>query len=391
VTTAPVPRSARYAALDGLRGLAAAAIVVHHAWLFDNGDTHPHHVDAFDSVMDELRLGVALFFVLSGFLVYRPFVAAALDGRERPSLAVYARRRVARILPAYWLVLAGSFALLAAIDHPNQATWGQLPIFLVFAQNQVTATHGHLDPPMWSLTVEVCFYAVLPLVALAAARLAMNRTAQLGLCVGLAVAGLAFCVVADGAGWGVTVTDSLLTQIPVFACGMAVAVLAHRRTIRARTGWLMIVAAVPLMVFGGWLEVADFPGNGPLRTALCDVPAAVGFALVVGALVAAPIRARALSNATMRWLGTLSYGMYLWHFPLIYGLRAAGLWPSELVPAMVLTLAGSIVLAAISWYGLERPIVRWAHRSSGPPEELTGRASATPPHLAIPAAAAPPG
>lgn len=382
MTTAAAPRSARYAALDGLRGLAAAAIVVHHAWLFD----HHGSASALDSVLDELRLGVALFFVLSGFLVYRPFVAAALDGGPRPSLRVYARRRAARILPAYWLVLAVAFVVLDAIDHPGRATLAQLPIFLLFAQNQFSATHGHIDPPMWSLTVEVSFYAVLPLVALVAARLATWRAAQLGLCAVLAAFGLAFCFVADAAGWGVTVTDSLLTQLPVFACGMAVAVLAHGRRVSARIGGLMVAAAVPLMIFGGWLEVVDFPGNGPLRTALCDVPAAVGFALVVGALVASPLRAPLLSSRPMRELGTLSYGMYLWHFVLIYVLRAAGLWPSSLVAAMVLLLACSIACAAVSWYGLERPIVRWAHRRGG-------RVSAKPPPppRAVPATATPPG
>jgi peptidoglycan/LPS O-acetylase OafA/YrhL len=94
----------------------------------------------------------------------------------------------------------------------------------------------------------------------------------------------------------------------------------------------------------------------------------------------------------MRELGTLSYGMYLWHFVLIYVLRAAHLWPHELFPAMALTLVGSIVLAAISWYGLERPIVRWAHRSTTRdplPDELTDRASTTSPQRAVPATAGP--
>jgi peptidoglycan/LPS O-acetylase OafA/YrhL len=277
-------------------------------------------------------------------------------------------------------VLAVSFVVLAALSHPARATLAQLPIFLAFAQNQFTATHGHLDPPMWSLTVEVSFYAVLPLVALVAARLATNRAAQLGLCVLLALVGLGFCFLADHEAWGVTVTDSLLTMLPVFACGMAVAVLAHRRTIRARTGWLLIGAATPLMVLGGLLEIHSYPDNTAMRTALVDVPASIGFALVVGALVASPIRARALDNAPMRELGTLSYGMYLWHFPLIYGLRAAHLWPHELVPAMAITLAGATGLAAVSWYGLERPVVRWAHRSttSELPGELIDRPAPAP-------------
>ena len=68
----------RLLALDGLRGLAAVAIVVHHAWMFS-----AHGTTLADSALDEMRLGVTLFFVLSGYLVFGPFVAAALDERDR--------------------------------------------------------------------------------------------------------------------------------------------------------------------------------------------------------------------------------------------------------------------------------------------------------------------
>ena len=351
----------RLLALDGLRGLAAMAIVVHHAWMFDHGDGHVATLSLLDRGLDELRLGVTLFFVLSGYLVFGPFAAAALDGRDRPSMRRYALKRAARILPAYWLVLAGAFALTAATNHPMRVSTGDLPLFLVFAQNQAAATHGHVDPPMWSLCVEVTFYALLPLVALVVARLGRDRRRQLALIAGLFAAGVLACLIAAAAGWPPTVTDSLMTTVPLFAAGMAVAVLAHGRTISNRAAAALIGGGIVLVLAGATVESVAALQGGPLRTAVSDTPAAVGFALIVGALVAAPLRARPLTAGPLLFAGAISYGLYLWHFPVIYGLRAAGAWPGELVPAMALTLAFAVLLATCSWLAIERPVLRWAH------------------------------
>ncbi len=361
----------RLLALDGLRGLAAVAIVVHHAWMFDHGDSHVATMSLMDRGLDELRLGVTLFFVLSGYLVFGPFVAAALDGRDQPSRRRYALKRAARILPAYWLALAGAFALTAATHHPMGVSGAQLPLFLVFAQNQVAATNGHVDPPMWSLCVEVMFYAALPLLALAVARLGTDRRRQLALIAAVFAAGVLACVVTDLAGSPRTVTDSLLTCVPLFAAGMGVAVLTHGRTLSARAAVALIAAGVVLVVAGATVESAAALEAGPLRLAVSDTPAAIGFALIVAALVAAPLRARALTLRPVLFAGAISYGLYLWHFPVIYGLREAGAWPSQLVPAMALTLALAAVLASASWYLVERPILDAAHRRTNLKKRLS--------------------
>jgi peptidoglycan/LPS O-acetylase OafA/YrhL len=373
-------RAGRLLALDGLRGLAAVAIVIHHAWMFS-----AHGMTLADRALDELRLGVTLFFVLSGYLVFGPFVAAALDGRDQPSKRRYALKRAARILPAYWLVLIGAFALTAATHHPMRVEAGQLPLFLVFAQNQVEAVRGHLDPPMWSLAVEASFYVLLPIVAIAVVRLGRDRRAQLLLVVALGAAGLLCCAVGTALDWPRTVTDSLLTTLPLFACGMAVAVIAHGRTYRARTGTLLALAGLPLVLAGAIVESAAGLEAGSLRFLVSDFPAAVGFALVVAALVASPLRARPLTVAPVLFAGTISYGLYLWHFPVIYGLHEASLWPSAPLPAMALVLALTFVPATISWYLLEQPVLRRAHRrrrasapSSSPRRPDSPRAAAQP-------------
>jgi peptidoglycan/LPS O-acetylase OafA/YrhL len=373
----------RLLALDGLRGLAAVAIAIHHTWMFT-----AHGMTIADRVLLEMRLGVTLFFVLSGYLVFGPFVAAALDGRAQPDRGRYALKRAARILPAYWLVLAGAYALTAATHHPMGIDADQLPLFLVFAQNQVAAVHGHLDPPLWSLAVETSFYVLLPIVAIAVAHLGRNRDAQLALVLGLAGLGVLACALGTAFDWPRTVTDSLLTTLPLFACGMAVAVVTHDRTVSSRTGVWLIAAGLPLMIAGAVVEDAFGLQAGALRPMVSDLPVAAGFALVVAALVASPLRARPLTVAPILFAGTVSYGLYLWHFPVIYGLREAHLFPSSPVPAMALVLVLALGLATISWYALEQPVLRWAHRRR---RGGTSAPSASPQRRDSPRAAAQPG
>src|SRR5438067_1774084 len=99
---APPPGNPRFPLLDPLRAVAALCIVVTHTagW---SGFNSAHALGAWTARLD---CGVAIFFVLSGFLLYRPFVAARLDGRDGPRVLRYARRRALRILPAYWVALA---------------------------------------------------------------------------------------------------------------------------------------------------------------------------------------------------------------------------------------------------------------------------------------------
>jgi peptidoglycan/LPS O-acetylase OafA/YrhL len=359
--------SARLGALDGLRGLAALGIVFLHVWMFDHGDANGGFDPrtALDKAINELRLGVVLFFVLSGFLLYRPFLAAARGERPFPALRAYARRRAARLLPAYWFALAGSFALLGWLDHPLRATTGELPVFLLFGQNYVAETAKHLDPPMWSLAVEVSFYAALPLVGFLALRAGPRRSAQLALCGALALAGVAYTALSVARAWPWTATATLPIHLTEFAAGMAVAVVLHRRRL-SRRGGLALVATGVALVAGDALSHELAAGTTMAQRVVRDLPAALGFALIVGAVAGAPLRSRALVVAPVRTLGTLSYAIYLWHYLAIMYLRARGAWPADMAEALVLTLALTLPVATLSWFAIERPALRWARRYDEP-------------------------
>jgi peptidoglycan/LPS O-acetylase OafA/YrhL len=361
---APGPAGPRLDALDGLRGLAALGVLVLHVWMFSYGDLHKPPKGALDYAIGELRLGVQLFFVLSGFLIFRPFVAAALDGARRaPRLSRYAIRRAARILPGYWLALGASFLLLRHLDHPMQVDAGRLPVFLLFAQNHFKETIKHLDPPMWTLAIEVSFYATLPIAGLLAVRLGPSRARLAALTLLVVAGGLLSTVLAYTHAWPQTLSTSLLPHLGEFGAGMTVAVLLHGRRLGARRAAAIAVVGIAAVVANSYWHALGI-GSRDLRNLVGDAPGIAGLALIVAALVAGPWRATLLARGPAKWLGTISYGVYLFHFPVIVGLRMTGHWPlgdalgHQLLAVMAITLPA----ATLSWLAVERPAIAWARR-----------------------------
>jgi peptidoglycan/LPS O-acetylase OafA/YrhL len=354
----------RLLALDGLRGVACAGIVLVHVWMYDHGVAGGGgEKNPLDLVIGELRLAVPLFFVLSGFLVYRPFVAAALDGRGAPSLRTYALRRAARILPAYWVTVIGAFFLLRAIDHPFAIPAAHLPTFLLFGQNYDPDTIGRLDPPLWTLCVEVTFYLLVPLIGLLALRLGRRRGRQLALVAALTVLGVGLVAAAALGHWPRTTTTSLITNLTSFAAGMLAAAVVHRRELRRPVALALLLGGIALIV-GDGVWHAGAIGSQELRDVVADQPAALGFGLVVAAFAGCDLRAGPLAAAPLTTVGTLSYAAYLWHFPAIYALRHFELWPGNLALAYAATMAVTYAVALVSWHALEQPIIRLAHRTT---------------------------
>ncbi len=347
---------ARNHALDGLRGLAALGVLTLHVWMFTVQRAHDRR-ELVSLLTGELRLGVVLFFVLSGYLLAGPWVASALDERPAPRLGRFAVKRAARIAPAYWVAMLGSFWLLSGTGHGYEVSAGQLPLFAVFGQNYVGAVEGKLDPPMWSLVVEVSFYAALPLVGWLFVR-AARRGRMVLVCAGLVGAGLLWNAAGVAHAWRDTAMDTLPTFLPVFACGMAAAVLAHRRAPSRLQWWALLVAGFAFVAANAWWH---HQGTGVTGHVVRDLPAAAGFALVVAAVAARP--PAALSCAPLRGLGTISYGLYLWHLPVLLWLRFEGLLPGTgFVGPWVEVAALSVLVAIASWVFVERPVIEAAGR-----------------------------
>jgi len=329
--------------LDGLRGLAVVAILAYHL----APDAFPFGWAAVD-----------LFFVLSGYLI----TAICLENLDAPGFLVnfYARRGL-RIWPIYYLAVA-TVALMPTWDAAGlgyHLTYTQTaPGFLRDLLGNQSPLGDAGWPPMahtWSLAVEEQFYCLWPAMLLLLGR----RSA-----VPLAAAVVACGVAARASGFGMY---QAATRGDGLAAGAVLAVvLAPKTGPRRRLAPAATAAAATSAAIVAFLMLA-YPGC-PLdyhyRHPGLEVPAAVlaSFAAVAaaaclsGSRPLSPLRSIALTRA-----GTISYGLYLYHFPIYGLLDILGVrWPG--VPTWPLKVGATLAAAIVSWHLVERPILRLKDR-----------------------------
>jgi peptidoglycan/LPS O-acetylase OafA/YrhL len=387
--------SGRNPALDGLRVLAASAVLLIHVGAQTGQEFTGTPVSW---VISRAEIGVAIFFVLSGLLLYRPWAAAALTGQPRPRAGLYFLRRALRILPAYWVVV---IVALVTLNHAHIRSLTSWLWYLLLAQNydlhpwwQGEGANGLAQ--MWSLVIEVAFYLVLPLLAAALAWWAARagpdpgrRARRLigGLCL-LALSSYGFLVLAFHPSLRLWLGLTLPHFMTWFAGGMVLAVLsewAHAeqppdgpaarlcRTVAASAGpcWLIAAAA---------FAIACTPLAGPETLtvpSLWNDEFMIALYTLIATAIVAPVALQParptwvrglLGNRAVSYLGQISYGIFLWQFLVIYAffnvfhLKDAFQgrfysWP-EALGILVIVAAVTTALAAISYHVLEQPIQR---------------------------------
>jgi peptidoglycan/LPS O-acetylase OafA/YrhL len=215
---------------------------------------------------------------------------------------------------------------------------------------------------MWTLTVEVSFYALLPLLGALALRARGGRVL------------MPLALLAAGVAWNwwlagmervpLPLAKVLPAMAPYFAVGMLAAVALQAWTPgRRAAAWLLAGGAVAVAGDLVWQAAAAGDGTSDLwARILRDLPAALGFAAIV-AVAAAGRAPRLLAWRPLAAVGTVSYGLYLWHVPLLVWGRAHALLPMNAAGATLVALPVSLAVAAASWRCLERPALRWARRS----------------------------
>ncbi|GAB3284781.1 acyltransferase family protein [Microbacterium lacusdiani] len=384
----------RLAGLEGLRGIAALGVLVGHAGpRFGPASGGGIVGEAFDYG----RMGLVLFFALSGFLLYRPFAAAIMGDRPAPDIRRYTRSRFFRIWPGYlaiFALVAWVFGVASLGAEQQGGKFGAQPFGymtdpgmivanLFMAQTLFPDTLRTGISVAWSLTVELVFYIVMPIIAVAVLSVRRGRPGTVGgaliapallLVIGFAGKSWFHLVtepanaaeaqaMAWGANWTSVLARSFLYHADLFAWGMVAAVICNliaagriSAVAGARLRWIGLAVGVAAVLVGRIVDTTD-SGIAVLAAAL------VLFVAAPRSDGGVPRVARTLETWPFVQAGLISYSVYLWHMPVIAFLERAGFPRQEGLAGwlgmVALVFAITVGLSFATYHLVEKPAMRF--------------------------------
>jgi len=375
--------------LTGFRALAALWVTFFHLFAMVGPKViaiHPFGIEVeLHPLITVGWVGANLFFVLSGFLLMSRLVDRLTDGEPRRAVRNYLSARVHRVFPAYWaqiMILLG----VAVVTQRALPDWiGTLPLNLFMVHNLSKDAAWAINPVYWTLPIEFFFYLCLPFLAAILSR-AERRGRGKWRALAFVVLGsivlswsyryAMFRIFAPaGNDWLVWSINQLPGTIDQFVIGGAAGLAlrwsrprlhAWSAAKRARVSTMLLALGlagiVGMMYFLDDIYDIFWIGHAALYT--WYTVTAVFASIVLVAIVLSSVAARVLfANPVMVFLGTISYSIYLWHYPI-------GIWVMKNVDMAGMTLAKFsaiviplvIVVSAISYYAIERPFLRSAPR-----------------------------
>jgi len=357
--------------IDGLRGLAATCVLLHHAALEIEPSParfHPSVERVLDVLLVSGHYAVAVFIVVSGYCLMLPVVRGG-SMTLREGFPAYLLRRARRLLPPYYAALALCLLMIAVVPGMGRASgarwdwalpgWGGGVVVshLFLVHNFWGGWYQKIDPPMWSLATEWQIYLLFPLLLLA--RRWLGMAAVVVLAYGLGNAAL-----------GVTGLGTFICMCPwflgLFAMGMAAAEAGTTDAPRVRA-W---VGRVPWGLAAAVAAACFYFGNAYSGFSLVWIDAVLG--VLTGCLLVGCSVAKTRGDSWLlrvleaRWavrLGVFSYSLYLTHFPVLslahLGLRACSLGRTARLVALLTVAPFLCVVVAYGFYrAFERPFVR---------------------------------
>ena len=354
--------------LNGIRFIAVFLVLMDH-WLIP--------INPFSFLG---HLGVVLFFVLSGFLIFRPFVHSLIHGSALPAVRHYYLKRAARIFPGYWLALF-VLARLDALTIVNPSGF----IRNVFLVHSFTANNIFTGiRQAWTLVIEMSFYVVVPAFAYVFVRQTKRRNGPV--VVSTLLKALSFLFL------GAYAFRLFIHQIDFWFLDTAhIWLPSHMDTLALGMGLAVLVEAPASAKT--LLKVKNFIANHTGSFVVCSVfvwliSANINMAIglnrtefhidllghflygIASVLLVAPfcvdsqaLLVKAVSFRLFTWLGTISYGIYIWHYATLAGIFAEKHMPyhendGKVLLRLLIVFPVSIAIASLSYYFLERPITR---------------------------------
>ena len=386
--------------MDGLRAIAALSVLLFHTVL----SFHTRQVVAGLDVsffFTYLASGVQLFFVLSGFLLFMPYARALLNGRPLPDTKSFYRRRALRILPAYYACLA-VFTVIGLFQGAPNLDAGNVVAHLFLIHDYFPVYNRTIVGVFWTLAIEWQFYLLLPWIAAGTARL-MRGSCSLRRLVAILCGFMALAIgTREAAAFAIVrlhlIHSATLAQLAhgllllivgsqgkylgVFAVGMLCGTLyvAYRDVTR----W-MRVASTGTLAFGVALGVLMAQINVRNRVAILDAyylflqprdlasicgPFLIGLsygAIVLGVLWSGRLIRAPFEAYPLRFIGFISYSLYLWHSPILGYLEPvmAG-WNTLLHVTVILAFDALVIIpfAYLLYLIVERPFLKLRRRAA---------------------------
>jgi peptidoglycan/LPS O-acetylase OafA/YrhL len=381
--------NSRIRGADGFRAIACMMVIYHHVMQRLDPIASPTWVQVIQYMGMRGEVGVSIFFVLSGCLLATPFWNAFIGKTPQPKMRTYFQNRAARILPAYYLILIlSTFLAVKIIDF--EIVWSRIVsgVFLVSHFHWNTFFASELDPPLWTITLEIWSYILLPIVLFSIfwkARTVKAAAIGMGIWIvflqSLQPLLIKYFMTDDyGKGWdwgwagGAKLwlpywnLASFFTQFLLGAC--AALYISHKKSMGTQPSKkydLLSLAAI--LVAFVLIQVRLIPG---VPDAITRQPyiSPLYAALVAFALATVPFSTFLANFLEMRFfkrVATLSFGLYLWHYMIMqiwqnkmdetyyyYGTSNLGRWADSTLIVILLTW----VFAEISWRFFESPILR---------------------------------
>ena len=398
------------AALDGVRGIACLMVIAYHISLMAR-DQHLWAEDG-DPLVTALFLagnaGVTLFFVLSGFLLFLPYAQALLFAQPWPSTRRFYLRRALRIIPGYYFSLL-LMVLLAHQEYLQPQRWNQLVLFTLFLMDSTRATFQQLNGPYWTLAIEWQFYLLLPLIALGIGKVARllerwgsvpaRPEKQFWVVVGCLL-GLVCWGVSTRLGGAYFMTHPTATSLVPrsalnvvlfftygtdgkfledFAIGMLAGLFytcwrhaarpSSARRASRQSSWLWACGMLFLLALVMQYVPALISLFRPYSW-LSELGFSVGFGCCILAILVDTTALRRMFEWTpLRWIGLISYSLYIWHLPLLNAFQrniapSLGSLPAPLAYSLYWVWVAALVIpCSFAVYQLvEKPGIRLRHR-----------------------------